>query len=355
MKKVKLLIFIYLLSLAFPAEGFAEQTLNWQDCVNQARADNPNLVSAAEKYKETVADKGVTQSAALPQITSELTGKKSKASTSDKQADSYAYSVTGKQLLFDGFKTSNDIAAAKEDIRASNYDYAVVSSDVRLNLRTAFTELLRAQYYILLTENILNQRKQNLDLVRLRYEAGREHRGALLAARADLAQAQLDVEQAKRDLLLAQTKLVKAIGWERIAPVKVEGEFAVSNPQREMPDFEYLADNTPFLKELIAKKDAVRFNLKSARADFFPQIYLNSSIGNASSSWPPEDNNWSAGLSLSFPLFEGGSRAAKVSKQKARLQQARAAQRSGRDSVIITLQETWTDLQYALDVVSVRE
>ncbi|MDD3297127.1 MAG: TolC family protein, partial [Candidatus Omnitrophica bacterium] len=352
---VKLLIFIYLLSLACPAEGFAEQTLNWQDCVNQARADNPDLISAAEKYKETVADKGVTQSAALPQISSELTGKKSKASTSDKQADSYAYSVTGKQLLFDGFKTSNDIAAAKEDIRASNYDYAVVSSNIRLNLRTAFAELLRAQYYIFLTENILNQRKQNLDLVRLRYEAGREHRGALLAARADLAQAQLDVEQAKRDLLLAQTKLVKAIGWERIAPVKVEGEFAVSNPQREMPDFEYLADNTPFLKELIAKKDAVRFNLKSAKADFFPQVYLNSSIGNSSSSWPPEDNNWSAGLNLSFPLFEGGSRAAKVSKQKARLQQARAAQRSGRDSVIITLQETWTDLQYALDVVSVRE
>jgi outer membrane protein TolC len=237
------------------------------------------LISAAQALKQAEADKAIVQSDALPQITTELIGKKSKAATSEKQVDSYSYAATGKQLLFDGFKTANDIAAAKEDIKASHYDYAVVSSNVRLALRSAFAGLLQAQEFISITQDIVQRRKNNLDLIKLRYEGGREHKGALLTAEADFAQAQFEVEQAKRNLSLAQNKLLKTIGLQKLIPVKAEGYFIVIELAREKPDFEYLADSTPFLKELIAKKEAVRLGLKSAKAEFFPQVYANASIG----------------------------------------------------------------------------
>ena len=333
----------------------AEEILTWQDCVKEARQRHPDLISAAEELKQAQADKSITTSAILPQITSGVTGSKSKSATQKKQVNTYAYSVTGQQLLFDGFKTSNDINSASQTVKASQYNYAVTSSNVLLDLKTAFVKLLKAQELVSITELIAARRRQNLELVRLRYEAGREHKGSLLTAQADLAQAEFEVKQAKRDISLAQRRLITELGRDKFSPISVEGSLEILDFDETRPDFGYLTDNIPFLQELIAKKEAARFDLKSAKANFFPKVYLNTSTGNTESHWPPTKNQWSLGLSLSFPLFEGGSRIAEVSKAKSKFRQAQADERSGRDSVIFTLEETWVGLQDAKDNVSVQD
>lgn len=343
-------------------DTYAQESVSWKDCVLEAAKNNPELIAAAEKLKQSQADKLITQSAALPQISTTLTGSRSGSTTKNATtgittssiSESYAYSLTGKQLLFDGFKTLNDIGAASETVKASQYEYAVASSDLRLSLKTAFVGLLRAQELVSITEEIAERRKQNLELVRLRYQAGREHQGSLLTAEADLAQADFEVIQARRNLILAQRQLIKELGRKEFAQLKASGDFQAAETNRDRPDFGYLADNTPLLKELIAKKEASRLGLKSAEADFFPQIYLNGSLGESSSTWPPDGEQWSAGVSVSFPIFEGGTRIAQVSKAKAELGQARADERSGRDSVLFTLEDTWTGFQNALDKISVQ-
>ena len=109
-------------------------------------------------------------------------------------------------------------AAANENIKSAQYNYAVTSSNVRLNLRLAFVNLLKAQESIKLTEDIADRRNQNLNLISLRYKAGLEHQGALMTAQADLAEAEFEVAQSKRDLQLAQRQLVKAIGLPAYVP-----------------------------------------------------------------------------------------------------------------------------------------
>lgn len=354
MKRPSFIFFVCLLCAVLTAKASAEEALTWEDCVDEALKNHPDLVSAMEKVKQARADKDITLSTVLPQISSQVSGKTSKAVSGQTQ-DSYSYSVTGKQTVFDGFKTAADIGAASETIIARNYDYAVTSSNIRLNLRTAFVTLLRAQQLTSLTKEIGSRRKQNLELVQLRYEAGREHKGALLTAQADLAQAEFEVAQAKRNLSFAQRELTKELGRGEKVPIEAKGTFDIKEVNQKEPDFESLADTAPFLKELIAQKEAARFNYNSAQADFFPQVYLNGSLGKTSSDWPPQDDEWSAGLTVSFPIFEGGSRIAKVSKAKSQLNQAQADERSGRDSVILTLEETWKNFQDAIDTVSVKK
>ncbi|MFC1699877.1 TolC family protein [Candidatus Omnitrophota bacterium] len=347
-------LIILLLSLSIGLiDAAAEEILSWQDCVTEALKNHPDLASAKAELRQVEIDKALTQSAWLPEITSTLSGKTAKAASAT--TDTYAYSVSGTQLLFDGFKTTHDLSAASQTIKAQEYNYIVVSSDIRLNLRTAFVELLEAQELISITEEISQRRKQNHELVRLRYEVGREHKGALLTAGADLAQAKLERTQAERDLTLSQRKIIKELGRRQFAPVKAKEDFNIQGINRERPDFEHLTDNTPFLKELVAKKEAARFDLDSARADFFPQVYLNGSTGKTGSDWPPKNDAWSAGVTLSFPIFEGGSRISEVSKARAALEQKQAEERSGRDSVILTLEQTWTELQDALDEILVQE
>jgi outer membrane protein TolC len=340
-------------SIGVSADVNDRQALTWQDCVREALLNHPDILSAQQSLRQARADQGSAQSGMLPQISAEMSARRSGTSSSD-TSDAYAYSVSGRQLVFDGFKTSNVVAESGENLKAAEYDVFVVSSNVRLNLRRAFAQLLMAQDLVNLTELIETRRAESAKLVKLRYDAGREHQGSLLTAEANLAKAQFEVEQARRNLALSQTRLAKALGRRTVGELQVFGEFLVKE-QDPTPDFESLADNTPSLGILAARKDAARYGINFAKADFFPEIYLSSSAGRSDSSWPPDDDQWSAGLTVSLPLFEGGNRIHKVTKAEAKFRQAEEDARSGRDTVVVTLQETWTDLQDAVGNVGVQK
>lgn len=335
-----------------PLRGEAGYT--WRDCIKEALKNHPDLISAAEKVKQARSDKDIDLSSMLPQITSEAGVKKSKTG-GKKTTETYSLGLTGRQLVFDGFKTASEVSNASKTILAQGYNYTVISSNIRLALRRAFVGLLKAQELIFLTEDIAERRRQNFALIKLRYEAGREHKGSLLTAEADLARAEFEIGQAQRSISLAQRELSKELGSSKKKLIKAKGEFSIKENYGYKPDFEHLADTTPFLKELIAKKEAARYNLQSEQADFLPQVYLNASIGETGSKWIPRKDEWSTGVTVSLPWFEGGSRIAEIYKAKSQLNQAKADERSGRDYVLVTLETTWKDLQDAIMNLLVEE
>ena len=346
---------IFLLLLCFSlAEVKAEQVLTWEDCVGLAKKNNPDLVSAGEKLNQAEFNKKITISNILPQISGSLSARTSKAENSQ-QSESYSYSISGRQLLFDGSKTSNNIKIATEKVKTAEYNYNLTSANIRLKLRTAFVKLLKTQELLNITEDIAQRRRKNVELVQLRYEAGREHKGSLLTAQANLSQAEFEVAQAKRNLILAQRQLSNELGQTELKPVIVKGDFNIKYPDREKPDFERLTESTSLLKELISQTESARLSVKLAKADFIPQISANASTGGSASDWPPDESQWSAGVSLSLPLFEGGSRIAAISKAKSVFEQAQTDQRSGRMDVILTLEETWIQLQNAIDKIKVEQ
>ena len=351
-KKVYLSIFLFTISVTHYA--YSEQPVTWEECVREAKENNPELMSAAEKVKQAKRNIDIDISATLPQVDSDLSGKRSQAG-GKKPANAYSYGMTGSQLVFDGFKTSSEISNSMKLLQAEEYNYDVTSSNIRLNLRNAFASLMRAQGLIFITEDIAKRRKQNLELVKLRYEGGREHRGALLTAEADVAQAEFDIAQAKRGVVLSQRELCKELGFSNLRPMKAAEEFLLEKDYSVKPVLDYMADTTPFLRELISKKEASKYNLNSKEADFFPKVYVSGSLGKTDSSWPPGGDDWSGGFSVSLPLFEGGRRIAETKKARSAFRQAKSDERSGRDSVLVTLERTWKNLQDAITNVSVQK
>ena len=81
----------------------------------------------------------------------------------------------------------------------------------------------------------------------------------------------------------------------------------------------------------------------------------NAGANRTSTAFPPDQDQWNIGLGLSIPIFEGGLRTAQEEKAKAVFNQAKADERSGKDSVILALEQTWTNLQDAIDTVKVQK
>ena len=331
----------------------ADDILSWKDCVAEARQYNPDLTAAREQVNRAVAEKAIARGALLPQLSGFVGQSRTGSAIIDSETNTYG--VTIQQLVFDSFKTPNDIAAASENIRTLEYNYAVNSSDIRFRLRTAFVELLRVQELLAITGRITKRRRQNVELVRLRYEAGREHKGSLLNAEANLAQAEFDGTQTKRSIILAQTKLARELGRRQFSSIVADGDLAPPLVDGTSMNLDQLADRNPLVRQTAARKEEARFAVKAARADLYPQVYANASAGRNSSDWPPEDNEWTVGISITIPLFEGGIRRAEVSRASAVLKEAEAVERISRNDVLVSLQDAWTRLQDAVQRVGVEQ
>ncbi len=325
--------------------AFGDENLSWKDAVAESKKNHPDLVSAQAKVAQSKADESVAVSNLYPQITGSLGADTSKRPSSSERADSYSYGISGRQLLFDGFKTYFDIQRAAKTLESSSFSYEVTSSNVRLRLRTAFVDMLKAQELVSLTQQIAKRRRLSRDLIQLLYKAGREDRGALLTAEANLAQADYEIEEAMRSVGLAQAQLTKELGRARQVPVKAVGDFSIADKAQPKPDFESLAAQTPLLLGLIVQREAARWGVDSSIASFLPQVYATGSEGKSSSDWPPSGREWSGGLALTMPIFEGGNLVASATKSKAFFRQTQADERSGRDTVLLTLNVTWTKFQ----------
>lgn len=343
---------LMLLSSAVYAEEM-EQTINWGQCVEESKKNQPDLLSAAAQVAQAEAEIGKTRGDLLPQISGSLSASRSKSS-GEERSDSYSYGVSGQQLIFDGFKSWYDLEQSEKSLVVARFDYDLTSAAIRLNLRSAFIDLLKSQELIRITEDIARRRKQQADLVQLRYDAGREHRGSLLTARANLAQARLDITRARRDVLIAQKQLHRELGRTAFTPLKAEGDLDLAFSPPGKPDFERLMEQHPSVLKVTVQTESSRLEVKSAWAGFSPDIYGTGSISRSDSDWPPDRERWSLGVSLSIPLFEGMSRVAELSRAKAALQEAEEDERSERGGTLLSLEEAWRNFQDAADRVAVQ-
>lgn len=344
------LSFLFLSFSCYPA--LAQEVLTWADCIEEARKNNPDLISAQENVNQQIAAKSVTASVIFPQISSSLDA--STAKTSGATSDSYSYGLSGTQLIFDGFKSINNIMSAGQGVEAAGQGYRFTSADVRFNLRAAFVNLLRAQELEQVTQDIVKIRRENLELISLRYYSGLEHKGALLTAEANLASASFELKQARRNIESAQAEVNRRLGRKEFSFLRVNGDFTVYDLAQVKPDFEELVNNNPSLLEAVARKNLAAYDLKAAYGDFAPAISGRAGTTRAGATWPPEDERWSLGLSLSMPIFEGGLQFVKLSQAKAAYRKRVADEKITKYTVIVDLQQTWAALQDAIETVEVR-
>ncbi len=338
-----------------PIQGEEEPiTLSWRACIEQARKNNPDLMAAEAAVEQSKSSIGRTRSGLLPQVSGSLSARHSKSDGEDR-SESYSYSLSARQLIFDGLKSWYDLAASEQQFIVALFSYDTTSSSIRLSLRTAFIELLKAQESIELTRSIAERRKQQLDMVSLRYDAGREHKGSLMTAQANLAEARFDVRQAQREIRLARQQLATEMGYSNFVPIRAEGDLETDIRIEPDVDVRALARRHPSVLARTASKISAEYGLKSAWSEFFPEINGTGSIGRSASDWPPADEDWSVGISLSVPLFQGGNNIEQVYSEKAALREAEEEERSEFNDVLYTLEEKRKNLEDTVEEVAISE
>ncbi len=325
-------------------------SLTWSAALNLALKNNPQIISAAKQTESAQWSYYRSFSPFLPQLSANASVGQSSSGTQGATSSSSSYGLSVSQTLFSGFENYFSYLSAR-----ANYDYYSASqqktiSDLYYDLRRSFVDLAVADENIELLLNILARRKNNTDLIGLRFESGREDRGALLRTQADQADAEYNVAAAERSRALAKLKLAQLVSTE---VDKSEDKLEIKPAAK--PDYGSLLNASPSYIMHLKQLERSELAFRQTMSGFLPDVSLSSSYRKSGTDWPPssDSNSWS--LSLSYSFFQGGRNIADRVIYGVQYDQAKQDFQKSKDDLRYALESAYQGMMDATEAQKIAE
>lgn len=343
----KILTVSLIIQLMFAAAVFAEEILTLEDCILTALNEHPDLVAAASKINSQKAAVGQAAAGNRPQATAGVSYTRSDSTINDSDTGSYNTNLQLSQTLFDWGRGDLQIKGAKTEMDARNADYLAMRSTVISNVRSAYYGLnLSVRQYEVAQTRYANY-EHRLNWARTYYEVGTKPKIEVSKAEADIANSRLTLVKAQSSIEQYRAELASAMGVpsQRLDQVTdvldyqewdISIDVAVERALEERP-------------ELAAQRKRVEYaktNLQLQMKGHSPTISATAGH-NIFGTAPFDDNGWSAALSVTVPILDGGLTRSKIEGAQADLATASAQYDSLSNSAILDVRKAWESLREA--------
>jgi outer membrane protein len=258
--------------------------------------------------------------------------------------------------LYDAGQTGRRIKDAKLNVQGAGEAVKRTRQEVIFNVVKAYTSELLARENVRVGEAAVKAAQSDQERAQAQQEQGQAVPSDLLSAQVQLAQAEEDLLQSQNAADLAHAALNTAMGLSDDADTVIETGLKESSFEAgTLADREQHALTTrPDLREANLGAERAANGSRMARADFLPRL-------NAFSSWEEDNqtfltrggNNWTAGVSLNFNIFDGGSNRARLAAAHYRQTQARAQASQMVAAVKLQVREAYLNLATAQKRVEV--
>jgi outer membrane protein TolC len=265
------------------------------------------------------------------------------------------------QPLFAGGRIRSLIQAAEhaEDAAAAQYDES--AADVVLQVREAYYAAALASAAAQIVEASLELARGHLESVRLQEDAG-------LASELELLRAEVEVENLLPQLVQARNlEELAMLDLKRLVNLPADADLELTTPLVPADgDIEPLAEALPPLDEVREElrdraavraaeslRNAAEEQIDIARSAFIPTVMLTANLSRQAFptqtfTFPGSDDwrdDWTVGLALQWPLFQGMRRAAELNEAEAMAEQASLQLEQLREGVDIQYQQAQGDLE----------
>lgn len=377
-----------------PATAASSAPLTLSEALETALHKNPQAASAAATAAAVAARVGQARSAWLPQVSigGSVRGDYSYQSGTSADRESartfrYSSQLQLNQLIYDFGRTGGRIAAAGASAQAASEDADTVRAQVALSVVTSFFGVLQAEaLHEVALRNMDQQRQRQLQADSF-FRIGTKPEIDVLIAKTAVSQAELQLTQARNNILLARTQLVQALGvpeedWQQWLTRSIAvDEHAPPSLEQSSPQIpgqapavpDQMLDETlkqrPDYQSLRQRMLQAEQQVRVAKGDYLPQLSLGATAGvsglvntldipngaatNGLASPTHGEPALSLGgsLSLTWPLFNGLQTVYAVREAEAQLRVSRANLEVMRLQVRSQLQQALIQIQNARESV----
>jgi outer membrane protein TolC len=332
------------------------QAIAWGPLVRQTLSLNPDLQEARYFVTSAARSRDIAFGDYLPSVDGGLQKDVSRTTGTAPSQDGLGLDIAAQQSLFNGFGTTGNWLKARKDLEAMKLAYVETSAEVRYRLRSAYVDMIRLERLLETNRLIEERRKQNAELVRLRYEAGRENLGSALRAEAIFGQAAFDVRQTGRFLESEALRLARESGGEFVYPIHINDDLEkmLQKVSLKEQDYAALAEKTPKVTRLIKTAEAAKAAVVSAQSAVWPQVDGSYDYGYSGERASNLKDQSFLGLNVTVPFFNGGKNVNAIRKAKADYEAAERAAQGARDEAIAVLASAWVLYRDAIESVEVR-
>jgi len=337
-----------------PAHSFTLMELT-----DLALNNNPQTKLAWDSIRESQAGVELARAGYWPLITADYSYTRSRTVNFSGQSNSaqnrYGPGISLSYLLWDFGTRSGTLDSAKYTLAAAELSNSQTLQDVILAVEQNYYQVLGLQALVQADELNAQDAETNLDAVHQNQKSGLATIGDVYTAQAALASTELALQTAQGQLAVAQGQLAVSVGFSAdtllpLAPweTHVKAEMPRSSVQQ------LLQQARQARPELLASKaggQAAIASLEAIRGQGWPTLSLAASGGrlNTVSGGGPTTvaDNYSAGLTLSFPLFAGFGDQAANHKAEAEVDIAQATTVQLQQTVELEVWQAYQNLHTA--------
>lgn len=300
------------LLLTMPSVQAADLSL--QEAINMALAQNTGLkiTQKGEDTAQYALDEAKGNNGFSASVTDSLGTSKSKGAS---RTDSNSIGVSGKLPLYSGGKNQANIKKAKIGVESASLTTQRAQEDLKLNVIKAYYDALEAKKTVGVRQETVDKYQEHYTNVSQLYGAGSK-------ARIDVIRSQVELSDAKQNLIKAENSyevelatLRNYLNIDRSEPLNLTSDFSYLAFDKDMSAcLEYAYDNR---KDLLIDKNKLAQQeqaIKAARAGYLPSLNLSIGLNENQQFKPKHDNghSTSATLGMSWDIFDSGVTRAQV-------------------------------------------
>jgi len=337
-------------------EGIEGKTLTLRECTSIGLKQNPlteisqqNLKAAQEKVGE--AQGGYYPSFKLASFYTYT----AQQSIMPIGPDAYDTRFFLRQTLFDAGATSSLVRSVRHNIIAQDYEVKKTAFDIVLSVKSSFYDVLKKRDLLEVSRNALTTAEKHLEQSKGLYKEGLAPRSDVIKSEVQVSNARLDVVKAENALLSAKASLAAAMGQS----VTTNFEVAVQDEGliRLLPSFKDVLlvayDQRPELKGSRARIESAKANIDQAKSGLYPNLSLDASYGWQQGEISPSEKKWSVGLTVGIPIFEQLTAKSKVKQAAANLAGLKATETQTTRNIELDVQQAWLSLKEAMERLDV--
>ncbi len=316
------------------------------------------LAAAAEKIKVakeqvSIAEfgRGKAKAALLPRLSGSagvvrFTEKKLVGAAVVQPESAASWGARLDQTISLGGRELANLSLADENIAKSRLDQELIKEEYLLQTAFSYFEALKANKSLEIAGTNLERLGKHREATVKRVKLGELTRTALLRAEGELSGAQADFVRAKNGLEMARNQLVRL--------VNLEGDFQLREPEfllKEVVPLEEAKAETLSrrieIKSLEQQRKIAEQQVRLAQAAYWPTVNLQVSYSGLDQNPAAATTNReavSAGASLTYPLFDGGSRRAEVAEARARARQIDLSIKDVKRAITAELESVYLEL-----------